>query len=181
MTYFNNHQQYPFVSRDQLVKQVPPLKRKFLKYADFKNVRLADIIPTERMNEFIHRKAEMFSSVWIENMGNQTFQIHELPIEAQLFPVFSFASHDVNKDGHTDILAVGNWYVVQPDLGRQDAGYGLLLLGDGKGFFKPQRISESGFWVPGEGRDIKIISNGKREKRILVSRNNDAVLVFKQP
>jgi enediyne biosynthesis protein E4 len=181
MTYYNSHQRYPFVSRDQLVKQVPPLKRKFLKYADYKNVRLEDIIPIERVNEFIHRKAEMFSSVWIENKGSNAYQIHQLPIEAQLFPLFSFAVQDVNKDGHPDILAVGNWYVVQPDLGRQDAGYGLVLLGDGRGSFVPQRISESGFWVPGEGRDIKVFSNVKGEKRIAVTRNNDSVLVFKLP
>ncbi|MEQ1587536.1 MAG: VCBS repeat-containing protein, partial [Cyclobacteriaceae bacterium] len=181
MTYYNSHQRYPFVSRDQLVKQVPPLKRKFLKYENYKNVRVEDIIPAEKMNGFIHRKAEMFSSVWIENKGSQTYQIHELPLETQLFPVFSFAVQDVNEDGHPDILAVGNWYAVQPDLGRQDAGYGLILLGDGKGSFAPQRISDSGFWVPGEGRDIKVVNNGKREMRILVSRNNDSILVFKHP
>lgn len=181
ITYYNNHQRYPFISRDQLVRQVPPLKRKFLKYEDYKNVKLEDIIPAERLNEFVHRKAEMFSSVWIENKENQNYQMHELPTEAQMFPVFSFAVLDVNGDGHADILAVGNWHGVQPDLGRQDAGYGLVLLGDGKGIFKPQRISDSGFWVPGEGRDIKIVTGSHGEKQILVSRNNDSVLIFKFP
>ena len=181
ITYYNNHQRYPFVSRDQLVKQVPPLKRKFLKYDDYKNVKLEDIIPAERMNEFVYRKAQMFSSVWIENKGNQNYQMHELPMEAQMFPVFSFAVHDVNGDGLADILAVGNWHGVQPDLGRQDAGYGLILLGDGKNGFTPQRIRDSGFWVPGEGRDIKVLAGTKGEKRILVGRNNDSVLIFKFP
>lgn len=181
ITYYNSHHRYPFISRDQLVKQVPPLKRKFLKYEDYKNVKLEDIIPAERMHEFVHRKAEMFSSVWIENKGNQNYQMHELPKEIQMFPVFSFAVHDVNGDGHADILAVGNWHGVQPDLGRQDAGYGLILLGDGKNGFTPQRIGDSGFWVPGEGRDIKILTGYKGEKRILVSRNNDTVLIFKFP
>jgi hypothetical protein len=70
---------------------------------------------------------------------------------------------------------------VQPDLGRQDAGYGLILLGDGKNGFTPQRIGDSGFWVPGEGRDIKVVAGPKGEKRIVVSRNNDSVLIFKFP
>ena len=107
--------------------------------------------------------------------------MHVLPVEAQMFPVFSVAVHDVNRDGHADILAVGNWHGVQPDLGRQDAGYGLILLGDGRGVFTPQRESDSGFWVPGEGRDIKILTGSNGEKRILVSRNNDSVLIFKIP
>lgn len=181
MTYYNDHQRYPFVSRDQLVKQVPPLKRKFLKFEDYKNVKLENIIPPEKMSEFVHRKAEIFSSVWIENKENQSYRIHQLPKAIQMFPVFSFLVHDVNGDGHADILAVGNWHGVQPDLGRQDAGYGLILLGDGKNGFTPQRIGDSGFWVPGEGRDIKIVTGSNGKKRILVSRNNDSVLIFKFP
>ncbi len=181
MTYYNNHQRYPFVSKDQLVKQVPPLKKRFLKYEDYKHVQLEDIIPSERMHEFIHRKAEMFTSIWIENKGNQNYQIHELAIEAQMFPIFSFAVQDINRDGHVDILAVGNWQAVQPELGRQDAGYGIVLLGDEKDHFSPLCISKSGFWVPGEGRDIEVILNGKEKSRIIVSRNHDSVLMFRQP
>ncbi len=181
ITYYNNHQRYPFVSRDQLIKQVPPLKRKFLRYEDYKNVRIEDIIPDEKINTFVHRKAEIFSSVWIENKGNQDYQIHLLPREAQMFPIFSFVVQDVNKDGHVDILAVGNWFAVQPDLGRQDAGYGLVLLGDGSGIFSPLNPGDSGFWVTGEGRDMKVVSTANGEKSILVSRNNDRLLIFKHP
>ncbi len=179
ITYYNDHLQYPFVSRDLLVKQVPALKRKFLKYQDYKNVRLEDIIPSARIDEFTHRKAEMFSSVWIENKGNFSYQIHELPIEAQMFPIFSFAVDDVNEDGALDILAVGNWHDIQPELGRQDSGYGLVLLRNGKGDFIAQNLNDSGFLVPGEGRDLKVIRDGKGKRRILVSRSNDSVLFFK--
>ncbi|MEY4931447.1 MAG: hypothetical protein RI909_2171, partial [Bacteroidota bacterium] len=180
ITYFNDHQRYPFVSRDQLVKQVPPLKRKFLQYADYKNVKLEDILSPEKLKESVHRKAETFASLWIENKGNGSYQVHELPIEAQLFPIFSMAVYDVNQDGHADILAVGNWFAVQPDIGRLDAGYGLLLLGDGKGNFLPQSVEESGFLVAGESRDVKVLNSGKGEKLIVVSRNNDSVLIFKR-
>ncbi len=179
ITYFNNHQRYPFVSRDQLVKQVPPLKRKFLKYADYRHVKLEDIIASEKLKKVVHRKAALFASVWIENNGDGKYQVHELPDEAQLFPVFSFAVHDVNHDGHADILAVGNWFAVQPDLGRQDAGYGLILLGDGKGNFTPEPMHDTGFWVPGESRDVKVLRMGKGKTEILVTRNNDSVLIFK--
>lgn len=178
ITYYNDHQRYPFVSRDQLVKQVPPLKRKFLRYADYKQVKLEDIIASEKLKDFVYRKAETFSSCWIENKGNRQYQLHVLPMEAQLFPIFSMAAHDLNEDGHADILAVGNWFAVQPDIGRQDAGYGLVLLGDGKGNFNPQSMENSGFLVPGESRDVKVLSNEKGKWKILVSRNNDSVLIF---
>lgn len=177
ITYYNNHERYPFISKDQLIKQVPQLKKKFLKYEDFKSVRLEDILSSDKEGE-IYLKAEMFASIWIENKG-ESYQIHELPIEAQMFPIFSFLVKDVNEDNHPDILAAGNLYAVQPDLGRYDAGYGLLMLGDGKGNFLPIPMDQSGFEVKGEARDLKAITNSKGERRVLVSRNNDFVLVFK--
>jgi enediyne biosynthesis protein E4 len=177
ITYYNNHERYPFISKDQLVKQVPLLKKKFLKYEDFKSVRLEDILSTDR-GEDIRLKAEMFASVWIENK-NDSFQIHRLPAEAQMFPIFSFLVDDVNDDNQPDILAAGNLYAVQPDLGRYDAGYGILMLGDGKRNFHPMPMDQSGFVVKGEARDIKTTTNSKGERRVLVSRNNDFVLVFK--
>ena len=36
LTYYNQGKSYPLLSRDQLVKQVPSLRRKFLKYANYK-------------------------------------------------------------------------------------------------------------------------------------------------
>lgn len=177
ITYYNNHQRYPFISKDQLVKQVPLLKKKFLKYENFKSVRLEDILIASKVDD-IHLKAEMFASVWIENK-NGSYQIHSLPAEAQMFPIFSFLVNDVNDDNQPDILAAGNLYAVQQDLGRYDAGYGVLMLSDGKRNFLPMTMDQSGFVVTGEARDMKVTTNSKGEERILVSRNNDYVLVFK--
>lgn len=176
ITYYNDHQKYPFVSRDHLLKQVPTLKKKFLMNENFKNVSLENIVALE--NHLVQRKVETFESVWLENKGD-TYVIHELPIEGQMFPVFSFLSDDFNKDGHSDILAVGNWYAVQPDFGRYDAGYGLMMLADGTGKYVPQTIEQSGFYVKGEARDLKSISTAAGSKKVIVSRNNDSVLVFK--
>jgi hypothetical protein len=176
ITYYNNHQKYPFVSRDHLLKQVPTLKKKYLMNENFKSVSLEDILTPG--NEVLQKKVETFNSVWIEDKEG-TYPIHPLPIEAQMFPIFSFLSDDFNHDGHSDILAVGNWYAVQPDFGRYDAGYGLLMLGDGTGNHKAQTFEQSGFYVKGEGRDIKSVTTAKGLQKIIVSRNNDSVLVFK--
>ena len=53
------------------------------------------------------------------------------------------------------------------------------MLGDGKGNVLPETIDQSGFVVKGEARDIKATSNSKGVRSILVSRNNDFVLIFK--
>jgi enediyne biosynthesis protein E4 len=180
MTYYNHGIQHPFITRDLLIKQIPPLKKKFLKYSDFKVAQLTDIIPPEKLPGFVHRTANTFASVYLENVGTG-FIVSNLPVEMQLFSVFSLLSDDFNGDGHPDIMAVGNIFQIQPELGRNDAGKGVILLGDGRGKFKSVPSEKSGFYVPGEGRDIKRFVTSAGRKIFLVARNNDSLLVFKQP
>jgi len=181
LTYYNDHQVYPFVSRDQLVRQVPALKRKFLKYADFSHVRLSDIITPQQQTEFKHLRAREFASVWVENRNKEKWILHALPSEIQFSTLNSVLPLDVNKDGLTDLVGIGNFYAVQPELGRYDASYGSVLLGDGKGHFTAVAMQTSGYIVKGEGRDLKLITNSKGEKIILVGKNNGAVQTFRIP
>ena len=88
-------------------------------------------------------------------------------------------AEDLNGDGNKDILAVGNLSAVQPDIGRYDSGYGLVLLGNGKGGFSAVEPRRSGFLVPGEGRDIGVITSSGGKKVFLVGRNDDTVLLFR--
>ena len=179
LTYYNHGKRYPFISRDQLVKQVPSLKRRFLKYADYENVTLEDIIPLAEQQKFIRKDAMTFASVYVENLGSK-FAIHELPVNAQMFPIYSFCLEDLNADKLMDILAVGNLFATQPDLGRFDAGYGLAMLGDGKGNFKGDPLALQGFLVKGEGRDIQKIVTSKGERFFIVALNNDSLKVFRK-
>jgi hypothetical protein len=179
LTYYNQGERYPFVSRDQLVKQVPSLKRDFLKYKNYENVKLEDIIPGKDLKTFIEKDAYIFSSVLLNNQGNGKFSVFDLPTEAQLFPIYSFCVDDINGDGKSDILAIGNLFGVQPDFGRYDAGLGLTILGDGRGNFSPISNSESGLIVKGEGRDIAIVRSSKGGKVYLFSQNNSSLKAFK--
>lgn len=176
LTYYNQGIKYPFASRDLIVKQVPALKRKFLKYEDYRNVTLTDIIPANK--QFLHKTANVTSSVYLENVKNAKFELHILPKEAQYSAVYSILPSDVDNDGFEDLLIVGNDDAVQPDIGRFDGSYGLILKGNGKGEFTPLPIS-SGFVVKGQGRDVKMVTNKKGQRTYIVARNNDQVLYFK--
>ena len=177
LTYYNQGEQHPFISRDQLVKQVPSFKRDFLKYSTFRNVKTENIIPNKETGRYVYKEVFSFSSALITAREGK-FTISSLPVEAQIFPIFAFEDSDFNGDGFMDLVAVGNLTAVQPDLGRYDAGYGLILLGDGTGNFKPLSISTSGFVVSGEGRDIAIARSEAGKQLLLVSRNNDSMMVF---
>jgi hypothetical protein len=174
LTYYNNGVRYPFLSRDQLVKQVPSLKKKYLMYTDYRNVKVEDIL--QQATPAGQLRATTFASLYLSNEGDR-FTIHELPPEAQFSSVHCILPDDVDGDGKTDLLLAGNWYELQPEIGSLDGGYGLVLRGDGQGNFTSMPL-QSGFVIPGPARDIGSVSAGGKTL-YLVTRNDDSLLVFK--
>ncbi|MCW5912138.1 MAG: VCBS repeat-containing protein [Cyclobacteriaceae bacterium] len=180
LVYYNGENNYPFASRDQLVKQIPSLKKKFPDYKAYRDVKLEDIItPVQKGNSALMRVTEL-RSVFLRNNGG-SFSVEPLPVEAQHFPVYGILADDVNRDGNVDLLLVGNLEATQPDFGAYDAGIGLLLLGDGKGGFDTIEPMVSGFVVKGEGRGVvRVKSPGSNGADYVVSRNSNTVLTFKR-
>lgn len=180
MVYYNGDSSYPFTSRDQLVKQIPTLKKKFLRYRDYRDVKLEDIItPMQKGNSAV-MKVECLTSVFVRN-DKSRLTATNLPLEAQFFPVFGVKATDVDSDGNIDILMTGNLEATQPDFGAYDAGVGLLLHGNGDGTFSSVPAWQSGFVTSGEGRNIEILKKANSaEVQYLVSRNNQSVLTFEK-
>jgi hypothetical protein len=180
LVYYNGDKSYPFASRDQLVKQIPSLKKKFLRYSDYRAVNLEDIITPAQKGNSAMMQVECLTSSYFRNEGGR-FVRFDLPVEAQFFPVFGIKAGDINHDGHQDILLAGNLDATQPDFGAYDAGVGLVLTGDGRGNFTAVPPRQSGFVVRGEGRKIAIAKDSKSGDVIyLVSRNNNTVLSFQK-
>jgi enediyne biosynthesis protein E4 len=102
-----------------------------------------------------------------------------LPIRAQFSPVFSILVTDVNNDGIKDLYLGGNFYGLKPEVGRYDANYGTVLLGNKNHGFDYLSPSKSGLFIKGEVRDITTITT-KTGKEIIVARNNDALQLFKR-
>lgn len=178
LVYYNNGKSYPFASRDQLVKQLPSLKKKFLRYTDYRNVNLQDIITPQQQGNSAVIKVDMFQSIALMNNGG-TLSIAPLPVEAQVFPIHAIAASDVDSDGKIDLVLGGNFTATQPEFGQYDAGLGLILKGDGRGNFQPLTPLQSGFAVKGEIRDIAIVSLGAGNRSMIaVARNNLPVQFF---
>ena len=92
--------------------------------------------------------------------------------------MYGILAADIEGDGKTDLLMAGNFDGVKPEIGKMSAGYGVYLRGDGKEHFTPVRELESGFFVPGQARDIQRVRT-RNGSIYVVSRNNDRPLVFR--
>lgn len=171
---------YPVVLRHDLISQIPSLKKKYLKYEEFKGQTIFDIFSETEMADALQLEVtELASGLWL-NDGGGKFTFARLPLEAQLSVMYATEILDFDKDGNIDIVMAGNLYRTKPEVGRYDASYGVFLRGDGKGSFQAVRASQSGLLVDGEARDMKIV-NTRNGKLLVVSRNNDTPIFFKIP
>ena len=75
------------------------------------------------------------------------------------------------------ILISGNKFDVEVETTPADASPGLFLKGVGDLTFKPLKISESGFFVPYNVKDMQVIKV-KEVQTVLVSVNNDLLRIF---
>ncbi|MBS1232075.1 MAG: hypothetical protein H6R35_913, partial [Bacteroidetes bacterium] len=175
---FNGDKSYPVPMKDDLVKQIPSLAAKYVKFDDYKDQTIEDIFPADILQRSIKLNARIMESCVMINSGKGTFNLICLPIEAQFSPVYAIAADDFDHDGICDIIIGGNQHLAKPQTGIYDAGYGLLLRGTPNGIFKAITPLQSGFFTKGEIRDLTIL-NLNEERIIIVARNNDNLQFYK--
>ena len=176
ITHFYQKQETPFASKDELVKQIPFLNKKYLSYKDFANASFTDLLPKEKIYEAYKKQIFELGSCYFENLGNTTFKKHQLPFMAQISSVNDIAIDDYNNDGFMDVFLVGNNYNINTQLGKLDASHGIILLNNKIGFF--DESLDQDFNISGEARNIKklLINN---EMFYVISINNDVPIFIK--
>ena len=175
--YYNKEKHYPLRGFSCSSEQIPALKKKIVKYDAFASMELKDVYGEEKLKNSLHYSADTFASVYIENLGNGQFKITDLPNVAQLSNLNDMLVRDFNGDGALDVLAIGNLYVSEIETPRNDAGTGLLLLGDGNGSFSAKRGSEIGFFADRDAKKLVDLSNVQNDY-FLVGNNDDVLQIF---
>ena len=169
---------YPALDRNQLAEQVPGVKKKYLLHSDYAAAAMQQLQENFGMEDWRILKCEMAATVWIENLGNGKFLLHQLPLQAQFAPVNSIVSADIDADGYTDLLIAGNEYQADAGTGRYDASYGLVLRGGNKKQFTADGPAQNGFLLDGDVRDMKWISTKNNERLLLAAVNDSRLSAF---
>ncbi len=173
-----SYREYPIESRDELIAQLPGLKKKFFTYKSLAVATIDDLFSQVQLDSSLKSHANYFATSFVHNLGNGKFELKPLPVMAQLAPVFNIITGDFNKDGKPDILLCGNDYGAEVTNGRLDALNGLVLLGDGKGNFNSLSSQQSGIYIPGDARAMVTLKNKNGNDIYVVSQNKGRLRAY---
>ena len=162
----------PLRMLNSLAVSLPYLRGRFPSHKAFSEASAAQVIglPATKAREV--RAVTMASMVFL-NRGDH-FEAVELPLEAQVAPVFSVNVADMDGDGHEDVFLSQNFFPTRPEVPRLDAGRGLLLRGDGTGKLRAMSGAESGLKIYGEQRGAALADFNEDGRVDLVVTQNGA-------
>jgi hypothetical protein len=178
LCHFLNETEVPFHSRDDMIRQMNPLRSRFPDYESYAKATWKNLLPTAQKQNMEAKEVQTFASCYVENLGDGTLKLQPLPLEAQVAPVQGVLPGDFNQDGILDVLLSGNAKGTEVQTGAYDAFSGLLLTGNGDGTFSTRKISESGIYIPGDGRDLKMVQLINGQSLVLAGQNNGPLLGF---
>ncbi len=161
---------YPLYSRDQLIDQIPSMRKKFVRYKDYSGKTMDEILTPAEKNNMEVFKTNFFESGVLMNEGNNTFRFIPFPEKAQFSTINDMVIDDIDGDGIKDILVCGNSNDPAVMTGVYDATSALLLKGIGDGNFTAVSAAEDGLNVKGESRKMVYL----KDKGMVIFLKNDA-------
>lgn len=147
--YYIQGKSYPYVSRDEINDQIFPMRRRFNSYRAYADATITDIFKPEELKQAEKLEVNQLKTTLFINKDGK-FIATALPLQAQFAPVTQIITGDFDRDGHTDILLLGNKTDNRLKIGSMDANYGCLLKSNGKGEFTYVVQPVSGLSVTGD-------------------------------
>jgi hypothetical protein len=139
---------------DVVARSMPFLRGQFSTYQAFANAGIDEILG-EHWAHAQHLEANWLASTVFLNRGDRLDAV-VMPPEAQFAPAFGVLVADFDGDGFDDVFLSQNFFAVEPETSRYDAGRGLWLKGDGRGGLHSVPGQESGVMVYGEQRGAAV-------------------------
>ena len=140
----------PRRDRPAMGQQFPFFVKPFPTHKEYGEATMEEIL-TALSKPFTNIQANTLASCLFFNRTNY-FEAVKLPHEAQLAPAFGIHVTDFDGDGNEDIFFSQNFFQVQAEEPRLDAGRGLLLRGTGSGKLESVSGQRSGVFIYGSQR-----------------------------
>ena len=170
-----NQKYYPIVDKDELISQLPNLKKKIVKYENYANASVEDLFSTTQLEEGqISELNTLKSAVFLSTA--EGYISHELPSEIQYAPVYAIAQIDKGNPSKGVLFFGGNQFLVKPQFGRYDAskGWGIdYSINQNKIAFETPKI----LGVNGQIRKLKIVNSQSRNQLLIGINDNEAKML----
>ncbi|HTL54868.1 MAG TPA: CRTAC1 family protein [Candidatus Limnocylindrales bacterium] len=144
----------PTRARPDILLGLPFVSAKFPTYGAYNKAGVAEILGDQFNSASKLAAPWLASTVFLNRKGK--FQPVVLPPEVQFSPGFGICVADFDGDGNEDLFVAQNFFEVQPQAVRCDAGRGVLVRGNGRGDFEAVPGQISGLTVYGDGRGAAV-------------------------
>ncbi|MDA0773834.1 MAG: VCBS repeat-containing protein [Bacteroidetes bacterium] len=166
---------YPFLDKDELIAQLPSLKKKFTYYKEYASKTIEDLFSKDQIqNAQILSVDRLESTVFLQNQNG--FESQSLPEEIQYAPIYEIVEIQALKSQEKKFYLGGNQYLVKPQYGSYDASkgweLGLKKTNNNSINFDPPRALN----ISGQIRGIKRIKT--ENKSFLIFAINDEEVLF---
>jgi hypothetical protein len=167
----------PLQSLTRLAIAVPAVRDRVPTFTDYAR-RTVDEVLGAAAGSAVRVGATTFDNVLLLNRGDH-FERRPLPVQAQLAPASSAVVADFDGDGREDLFLSQNFFPTDVETPRFDAGAGLLLLGDGRGGFRPLTVRQSGISLLGDQRGAAAADyDGDGRMDLAVAQNGAATTLW---
>lgn len=173
MAYTIDGEEYSFLAKDELERQMPVLKKAYLTYNEVAG-KSVQYVFYDLFKDYRELKAEVLASSVFINQGETRFERKDLPASIQESPVSSF----VKAPGNGHYFSGGNFFDVVPYEGRYDArAIGEFNISRGDSLYASP---DNAAFLPvrGQVRDMKWLRGPGGKKILLLARNNASLLAF---
>lgn len=173
ITYFVGGEEVFFADKNEIEKQLPYVRKKYILSKDFASASLAEILGGKKLEKAVKFEANNFDNSYFLNDGKGNFTISSME---GLMQSNSYYCAQNYKPGH--FLMFGNYFDSNIQMGLYDSDIGLAYTYDKNlGIHKVGPVLDNP--IRGQIREILPIKV-KEETLYFVFRNNDKALVLKE-